>query len=73
MKGHELFGVIVRVIGVSLLVSALWTLTATIYEPKNLLAWIYALVPTVPIALLGFVFFRYANRVVRLAYPEEFR
>lgn len=69
MKAHELFGVVVRVIGLSLLLSALWMLVAGIANPHNFLGWVFA---TIPVLAIGFVFFRRADQIVQFAYPEEF-
>ncbi len=73
MTASDLFGVIVRTIGLLMLLAALWQIAWALLNlvgggPGNAVALLLGGVPTL---LLGWWFLRGARRLVSYAYAEE--
>ena len=70
LTGRDLFGVVVRSVGLLAVLYALWTMTGMLapaegYTPADYLA------SSVPLLLVGLIFLLGANAIVRLSYGRE--
>lgn len=75
MKPSDLFGVVVRAMGLILVLTALWKLLGAVVNlvgggPGNVLAMV---VSGVPALLVGLWLLRGAKALVSFAFPEESR
>lgn len=76
MKARDIFGIVIRLLGVVLLLYGLWYLAYAIAElcglpqdsPGEMAAYFTA---GVPATLIGVLFVRCARQIVRFSYPRD--
>ena len=70
LTGRDLFGVVVRSVGLFAILNALWSMSGLFYPTEGNALADYV-VGGVPLLVIGFVFLVGANGIVRLAYGRE--
>lgn len=77
MKARDIFGIVIRTLGVFILLHGLWYLVYAIAEACRILSedspgeMVSYFTAGIPATLIGMLFLRCARRIVHLSYPGD--